>query len=132
MTFKVFAQAVHARYEILAKKELFVVDVGDIFDSYLAAFPQGSKAVHRQIKSTGEESFVTNAAANPQQKALEIALDIVKDVIATKQAANAEALAKTHRAEERRKILDALSKKKDDQLSAASIEELEAKLAALD
>lgn len=57
---------------------------------------------------------------------------MVKDVIATKQKANAEALARTHKAEERRKILDAISNKKDEALSGASIDELEKKLAALD
>ncbi len=46
--FKIFSRAVHQRYELLAKNELFVVDVENIFDSYLAAFPQGTNPIFRQ------------------------------------------------------------------------------------
>lgn len=45
--FKVFSRAVHERYEMLAKNELFVVDVTNIFETYLSAFPQGSNPVYR-------------------------------------------------------------------------------------
>lgn len=90
-----------------------------------------AKSVNAELKACGEESFVSTAT-NPRQKPLEVALDVIKDVIATKQQINAEALARQHKAEERRKILDAISNKKDEQLSASSIDELEKKLAALD
>lgn len=90
-----------------------------------------AKAINSELKACGEESFVSTTT-NPRQKPLEIALEVVKDVIATKQKVNAESLARVHKAEERRKILDAISNKKDEALSAASIDELEKKLAALD
>lgn len=45
--FKVFSRAVHARYSLLAKNELFVADIEDPFGSYLAAFPQGSNPVYK-------------------------------------------------------------------------------------
>lgn len=90
-----------------------------------------AKEVNAELKECGEESFVATSS-NPRQKPLEIALEVVKDVIATKQKANSDALARQHKAEERRKILDAISNKKDEALSAASIDDLEAKLAALD
>lgn len=48
MDFKPFAAAVHARYTELAKNELFVADVGDIFASYLAAFPEGTNPIFRE------------------------------------------------------------------------------------
>ncbi len=89
-------------------------------------------AVSTQLKALGEESFVEDTSSDPRKTALQVALDVVKDVIATKQAENKAALAKRERSEERRKILDALAAKKDQQLSAASVEELEKKLAALD
>lgn len=90
-----------------------------------------AKAINSELKAAGEESFVAKAS-DPRKAMLEIALEIVKDVIATKQAAAAALLARQHKAEERRKILDALGAKKDQQLTEASIEELEAKLAALE
>lgn len=90
-----------------------------------------AKDVNAELKACGEESFVSTTA-NPQQKVLEIALDIVKDVIATKQAISAKALDRQHRTEERRRLLDAIAAKKDQVLSAASMDELEKQLAALD
>lgn len=90
-----------------------------------------AKGVNADLKECGEESFVSTAP-NPRRRPLEIALELVKDVIKTKQEAAAAALARQHKAEERRKILDALTTKKDQALTAASVEELEAKLAALD
>lgn len=48
MTFKAFSNAVHRRYELLAKGELFVVDIDNIFDTYLAAFPAGTNPIFRE------------------------------------------------------------------------------------
>lgn len=42
-----FSKAVHTQYEVLAKNELFVVEPIDIFESYLAAFPEGTNPVFR-------------------------------------------------------------------------------------
>jgi len=47
MTFKTFSKAVHSQYNSMAKGELFVVDVGDIYASYLAAFPAGTDPIYR-------------------------------------------------------------------------------------
>lgn len=90
-----------------------------------------AKFVNALLKTCTEESFVASHT-NPMQRPLEVALDVVKDVIATRQEANAAALARAERVEQRRKILDAISNKKDQQLSEATIDELEKKLAALD
>lgn len=112
------------------------LQVEDLFDLPLTSrngcdLDNIAKAINNELKSVTEESFVATTA-NPRKAPLETALEIVKDVIATKQAENAAELAKKHRAEERRKLLDAIANKKDALLSTASIEELEAKLAALD
>lgn len=119
----------------------FPSDRGDLTVEDLFALPLSSrtgfdldnvaKAVNTDLKSCTEESFVVTEH-NPRKKPLEVALDVVKDVIATRQAENAEAIARKHKAEERRKILDAISTKKDQALSASSIDDLEKKLAALD
>lgn len=45
--FKPFSQAVYAQYNQMAKGELFVVDVENLFDKYLAAYPKGSNPVFR-------------------------------------------------------------------------------------
>ncbi len=91
-----------------------------------------AQAINKELKATGEESFVEDVTDDPHRKALAVALDVVKDVIKTKQEENAARLDRAKRSDERRKILDAMSAKQDQALSAASIEELQKKLDALD
>jgi hypothetical protein len=90
-----------------------------------------AKTINAGIKATSEESFV-GESLSVEQKELTAALDIVKDVIATRKALMAEAAARTARALERRKLLDAISAKKDQILTASSLEDLEKRLEALD
>lgn len=91
-----------------------------------------ARTINAQLKSESEESFVEDVTSDPVKEALKTALNIVKDVIKTKQDDNAARLNKLKKADERKKILDAIAAKKDEQLTAASLEELEQKLAALD
>lgn len=46
--FKPFSAAVDARYAELCKGELFVADVENIFDTYLAAYPAGTNPIFRE------------------------------------------------------------------------------------
>jgi len=46
--FTKFSAAVHARYAEMQKSELYTVDVEDIFQSYLGAFPEGSNPLFRE------------------------------------------------------------------------------------
>jgi hypothetical protein len=46
--FPVFAAAVHARFTEMSKDEIYVVDVEDIFPTYLAAFPVGTNEIFRE------------------------------------------------------------------------------------
>lgn len=46
--FPVFSKSVHDRFTALSEGELFKVDVGDIFASYLAAFPEGTNPIFRE------------------------------------------------------------------------------------
>lgn len=91
-----------------------------------------ARAVNNELKSISEESFVEETASSPRRKELEVSLEIVKDVIKTKQDENQAKANRIKKAAERKKILDALATKQDQALSAASIEDLEKKLAALE
>lgn len=91
-----------------------------------------ARSINGRLKLVSEESFVEDTTADPSRQALAVALDVVKDVIATKQAENRAAADKTRKAVERKKILDAIAAKKDQSLTAASMEDLEKQLAALD
>jgi len=81
--------------------------------------------INRQLKDQGEESFVENRS-NPVKTELGDKLELVKAVIAIKQAENAEATARQVRASQNARIDELIAQKKDAQLSELSIEELEA------
>jgi hypothetical protein len=91
-----------------------------------------ARGVNDELKSVTQESFVEVEADNPRKTQIETALEVVKDVIKTKQAENAAVRARQEKAEKRRKLLDALRTKEDQELTTASREELEKKLAELD
>ena len=91
-----------------------------------------AKAINTKLKAVSEESFVEQTKPDPAREGLAVALEVVKDVIKTKQEENAAALNKIKKAAERKKILDAIGAKKDAALTAASLEDLEKQLAALD
>lgn len=91
-----------------------------------------AKFINKQLKSANEESFVEDIDIDPRKQRLTASLEIVKDVIATKQAHHRAILAHAQRGIERKKILDAISAKKDEKLTQSSIDELEKQLAALD
>lgn len=91
-----------------------------------------ARTINGELKGVSEESFVEDTSADPRKQALTVSLDIVKDVIATKQAENRAALDKTRKSAERKKLLDVIAAKKDEKLSQSSLDELEKKLAELD
>lgn len=45
--FSVFSKAVHTRFTEMSRGELFVVEAGDLFERYLAAFPAGANPLFR-------------------------------------------------------------------------------------
>jgi hypothetical protein len=91
-----------------------------------------AKGINAQLKGVSEESFVEDTSTDPRKKALTVSLDIVKDVIATKQAENRAAVVRQEKAAQRKKLLDAIAAKKDANMSQASLDELERQLAAID
>lgn len=87
-----------------------------------------ARSIYGQLKT--EPSFVE--VADDTQEAIKTSLEIVKDVIATKQAAAKAVAERATRSVQRKKILDAIAAKKDEKLTQASLEDLEKQLAALD
>lgn len=80
-------------------------------------------ALHRELKDTKEESFISKSRANP---ILEMKLDIVKYIIEVKlQEAEDKAKAKV-KSEQRAKIADLIEEKQNESLKALSLEELKA------
>lgn len=84
-----------------------------------------------ELKGLAEESFV-ETKADPRKGELEAMVEIVRFIIATKQAEALKAQTRAARADERRKLLDAIAAKDDEALSQASRDQLVERLAALD
>lgn len=82
-------------------------------------------------ESLGRKSFVSTAS-NPRHATLDVMLDVVKAVIATKMAAAADAAARKEKLEKRNKILDAMATAENRELGSKSLDQLKADLAALD
>ena len=131
-------------YKFAAKNALrFPSSKGDLTVEQLFQLPLKSpmgtfdlnsvaKAISRTLKGATEESFVEDTSNDPSAIRLSTAMEIVKDVIATKQAENKASLDRVKKTAERKKILDAIAAKKDEKLTQASLEELEKQLSALD
>ena len=83
-----------------------------------------ARDLNRRIKAESEQSFVT--PTSKANETLELAFDIVKHVIKVRLEENAaENLARINR-EKKQRILELIAQKKDEKLSGASLEELEA------
>lgn len=89
-----------------------------------------AKAVNKVIKESEEETFVgtkSNALTEENLK-----LDILKHIIKVRQEENEKAVTASKIKKERERILEMIAVKKDQALAESSVEELEAKLKALE
>lgn len=90
-----------------------------------------AKLVNSDLKRVTEDSFVTTARANPGKVQLEQKLELVKVIIAQRLADNEAANLAADRAAERDKLLAIRAQKQDENLGSLSLEEIDAKIAAL-
>ncbi|UZV39820.1 hypothetical protein [Xanthomonas virus PB119] len=128
-------------FERASKEALrFATPVGELTTEQLWKLPltstRGSNlndiavSVNRDLKAQGEESFV-DSKPNPKVSLLTLKLDVLKHIIAVKQAENAAAASERARKEQIAKIEEALTSKQDDALKGMTAEQLEAKLKEL-
>lgn len=89
-----------------------------------------AKAVNNDLKQQAEESFV-QTSTNPRKALLELQMEILKYVIAEKQAENAARAAAAENKAKREKLLEVLAKKEDQALESLTPEQLKAQIAAL-
>lgn len=90
-----------------------------------------AKLAAAELRDLTTESFVA-PVTTPGKTDATNKLEIIKAIIASKLEAQATAKKQAQRAEERRKLLDALADKEQAELSSASKEDLLRKLAELD
>lgn len=90
-----------------------------------------AKFLNKALKVSGEETSFVDNTRPPADSNTQVMFDIVLDVIKTKKEENEAARLASDRAAQKQKILGILSQKQDEKLASASIEELQAALAAL-
>lgn len=88
-----------------------------------------ARAIHRELKSSEEESFVVKATNT--NKLAQLAFDIVMHVIDVKIADTEAAKIKAANKARKQQLLDLIADKQDESLKAMSAEELQAMVEAL-
>lgn len=89
-----------------------------------------AKAINTELRSVTEDSFVSTRT-NPAKPGLELKLDIVKHIIATKLHEAELVRSRAARAAERNKLLGVLAEKQDEELKSLTPEQITARLDAL-
>lgn len=130
----IYEIAARSKFRFLSNKGLLMTE--QLFDLPLSSksgcdLDNVARAVNTELKAVSEESFV-DATPNARKTELTTMLEIVKAVIASKQEDAAAAQKRHTKTIEKRKLLDAISMKQEQQLTEGSLEELMRKLEALD
>jgi hypothetical protein len=122
------------------KKFRFPSDKGDLVVEQLWEMPLTSRngfsvndvaiQVKRELKSLEEDSFV-EISPNPRRDDLAAMLEILKTVIAVRQEESRQKTEAAAKASLRKELQEAIAAKKKENLTSGSLEELEARLAAL-
>lgn len=86
--------------------------------------------IDKELTSLGNVSFV-NTKPNPRKVQLELQLEIVKHIIASKQADALAAKTRAETIEKKRKIIEVLAEHEGEALKKMTPEQLRAQLAAL-
>ena len=89
-----------------------------------------AKEVNQRLKAISEESFVIKTS-NPEKSDLELKLEVLKHIIAVKQAEADARRNAADRAAERQKLYDILAEKQDSALKELSVEDIQKRLAEL-
>lgn len=87
-------------------------------------------ALHHQMKEAAEVTSFVDDSAKPDET-IQLRFDIVKHIIDAKKADREERAASARKAELKRQLLEIVDRKQNQGLEALSLEELQAKIAAL-
>ena len=89
-----------------------------------------AKSVNTELKGATEEDFV-NTRANPEKTRLELMMEIVKHIIATKQAENEAQRTTAEKRAKRQQLLEIMAEKQNEGLKGLSVEDLQKQIDAL-
>lgn len=127
MSNELFKQATQNKYRFESTKGLLTVE--DLWDLSLTALDNVAVTLDEQIQKAGRKSFIERRAASTTE--LDNKLEIVKVIIADKQAEKEASKLRAEKANHKAFLTDLLNKKKLTQLEGLSVEEIQAQLNAL-
>jgi len=115
-----------SRLKLRFNSSVGIINVEDLWDLTLTSLDSIAKDLNRKIKAEAEESFIT--VKSKSNTTLELGFDIVKHVIKVKlEEAEVKKLAAEKKAR-KAQIMELISQKQNEALSAKSLEELQAEL----
>lgn len=125
-----------AKSKLRFKSHCGPITVEDLFDLPLSSKSEMSldavaKRVHQELKAEGETSFVENRV-NPRKASLELAMEVVKDVIRIKQEENAAKQDLAAKAAKKEMLKDALVKAQANAMSSMTPDQIQAELEKLE
>jgi len=124
----IFERAARAKLRFLSTKGNLSTE--QLFDLNLQELNTIAKSVNKAIKAEDEEDFIgENALTAPSEDTLR--LDILKKVIAAKQANIRAVETRAANATRKRELEAALAAKEGEELASKSAEEIRAELASL-
>lgn len=103
----------------------------DLWDLSLSSLDNIAKAINRQLKDSQEESFIKKKS-NSANSLLELALEVLKTVINTKQEEADKKAAANQKKAELETLKNLLQEKKGDELKGLSASEIEDRIKALE
>lgn len=127
MSNELFKQATQNKYRFESTKGLLTVE--DLWDLSLTALDNVAVTLDEQIQKAGRKSFIERRAASTTE--LDNKLEIVKVIIADKQAEKEASKVRADKLAQKAFLTDLLNKKKLTQLEGLSVEEIQAQLNAL-
>lgn len=129
-------------FEQASRKQIrFASNRGELLTEQLWSLPLQSKTqcdldtiakdVNKSLRDVTDDSFVSTKT-NPAKPQLELKLEILKHIIAVKQAEAEASASAVARAQQRSKLLNALAEQEDNALKAMTPEQLRAQLQELE
>ena len=107
-----------------------IIQVEDLWDLSLTSLDSIFKLLNSQIKNSQEESLLETQNKKDEETLTKI--EIVKHVVSVKLAENEIRKKARERKEQRAKLMEIMSYKKDESLQSKSLEELSAMLNELE
>lgn len=106
-----------------------MISVEDLWDLPLTALDSIYKTLNKQVKQDKEDSLLETRSEESEVVELQIA--IVKYIVSTKQIEAAAKIAAKENADKRRRIMEIMANKQDEELMSKTVEELQKMLDTL-